>query len=75
MTHPLSSADIRSFSLEVGDFCYIKKYRYRLHFNISFSESLKVVLVNMVRILITSTNLATLGLLKMIVFKINSMRS
>ena len=33
MTHPLSSADICIFSPEISSFCYIKKYRYRLHFN------------------------------------------
>ena len=33
-THPLSSADIGIFSPEISNFCYIKKYRYRLHFNI-----------------------------------------
>ena len=31
---PLSSTDIRNFSPEINNFCYIKKYRYRLHFNI-----------------------------------------
>ena len=30
VTHPLSSADISIFSLEISKFCYIKKYRYRL---------------------------------------------
>ena len=33
VTHPLSSADISSFSPEISKFCYIKKYRYRLHFD------------------------------------------
>ena len=33
VTHPLSSADISIFSPEISKFCYIKKYRYRLHFN------------------------------------------
>ena len=28
----LSSADIIIFSLEISNFCYIKKYTYRLHF-------------------------------------------
>ena len=31
VTHPLSSADISIFSSEISKFCYIKKYRYRLH--------------------------------------------
>ena len=30
--HPLSSADINISSPEISKFCYIKKYRYRLHF-------------------------------------------
>ena len=30
VTHPLSCADISSFSSEIGKFCYIRKYRYRL---------------------------------------------
>ena len=33
LTHPLVSADMGIFSAEIGNFCYIKKYRYRLHFN------------------------------------------
>ena len=34
MTHPLSSAEISSiFSSEISKFCFIKKYRYRLHFD------------------------------------------
>ena len=28
VTHPLSSADISIFSLEISTFCHIKKYRY-----------------------------------------------
>ena len=32
VTHPLSSGDISIFSLELGRFCYIKKYGYRLRF-------------------------------------------
>ena len=31
VTHRLSSADISVFSLKISKFCYIKKYRYRLH--------------------------------------------
>ena len=34
VTHLLSSADISIFSSEIGRFCYIRKYRYRLHFGI-----------------------------------------
>ena len=46
---PLSSPDIISiFSLEINNFCYIKKYRYSLHFDpsflilLTFLESLKI---------------------------------
>ena len=28
----MSSADISIFSLKISNFCYIKKYGYRLHF-------------------------------------------
>ena len=34
VTHPLSSADISIFLPEISRFCYIKKYRYRLYFDI-----------------------------------------
>ena len=70
----MSSADISVFSPEINSFCYIKKYRHRLHFNalflilLTFFEFLKVVLINMVAILMMSVKLATLGLLKMKVF-------
>ena len=30
---PLGSAGIIIFSLEISKFCYIKKYKYRLHFD------------------------------------------
>ena len=30
---PLSSADIDIFSPVISKFCYIKKYRYRFHFD------------------------------------------
>ena len=33
VTQPLSSADISIFSPKISKFCYIKKYRYRLHFD------------------------------------------
>ena len=36
VTHPLNSADISIFSLEIIKFCYIKKYRYRLYFDKTF---------------------------------------
>ena len=33
---PLSSADISIFSLKISKVCYIKKYRYRFHFDTWF---------------------------------------
>ena len=74
MTHTLSSADISILSLGISNFCYINKYRYRLHFNIYFLilltlfDSLKVALINVDSILMISANLATLGFLKIKVF-------
>ena len=34
--HPLSSAGISNFSPKISKFCYIKKYRNRLHFDTQF---------------------------------------
>ena len=70
MPHTMRSADISIFSLEISKFCYIKKYRYRLHFDtkflilLTFFESLKIVLINMVTIFMMSAKMTTLGLLK-----------
>ena len=33
VTEHLTSADISIFSPKISKFCYIKKYRYRLHFS------------------------------------------
>ena len=33
VTHHLSSADISTFSPAIGKFCFIKRYRYRFHFD------------------------------------------
>ena len=33
VAHPLSSDGISIFSPEISKFCYIQKYRYRLHFD------------------------------------------
>ena len=33
VTHPLNSANISIFLLEISKFCYIKEYRYRSHFD------------------------------------------
>ena len=55
---------------KISKFCYIKKYRYRLHFDtqflviLTFLESLKIVLVKMVTILMVSAKMVTPGLLK-----------
>ena len=74
MTKPLTSADISIFSPEISKFCYIKKYRYRLHFStefliiLDFLHSLKICLVNLVIILMMSAKMATQGLLKITVF-------
>ena len=70
----LSSADINVFSPEIGKFCYIKKYRYKLHFHTQFLilltsyKFLNIVLINMVKILMISAKMSTLGLLKIKVF-------
>ena len=69
-THALSSADISIFLLETSKFCYIKKYRYRFHLDtyslilLTFLESLRIFLTNMVKILVMSAKMATPGLLK-----------
>ena len=71
VTHPKGPADISNFSLEISKFCYIKKYMYRLHFDTKFRilltilESLKIVLIEKVRILMMSAKMSTPGLLKM----------
>ena len=60
MTYPITSADISIFSREISNFCYVKNYRHRLHFNtkflilLTFFEFLKVFLINMVAILMMS---------------------
>ena len=66
MKQSISSANISIFWTEISKFWYIKKYRYRLHFNtkflilLTFFESLKIVSISMVAILMMSTKLATL---------------
>ena len=74
VTHPVNSADISIFSPEISKFCYIRKYRYRLHFNteflilLTFIESLKIFLINMVTILMISAKMAIPDLRKIKVF-------
>ena len=65
VTHALTSAE---------KFCYIKNYRYRLHFGtqflilLTFFDSLKIAVIKMFTILITSPKLATPGLLEIKLF-------
>ena len=71
---PMSSANISIFSPEISKFYYIKKYRYRLHFDtyfliiLTFLEYLKIVLINLVTTLMTSAKMATRDLLRTKVF-------
>ena len=39
MTYPLSSADISIFSSQISKFCYVRKYKYTLHFEHIISNS------------------------------------
>ena len=70
----LSYAGINIFLQEISNFCYIKKYEYRLHFDTEFLilltlfNSLKVILIDMVATLKMPAKLATLGLLKIKVY-------
>ena len=74
VTHPLSSADISIFLPEISKFCYIKKYRYRFHLDIyfltllNFLESLRIALINIVKILMMSAKMVTPGLFKIQIF-------
>ena len=75
VTYILSSANISIFSPEISKFCFIPKYRYRLHFDnwlflilLAFSEAIWIDLKIMGTILTMSTKIATLGLLKIKVF-------
>ena len=70
MTHSLSFAGISIFSTEINKFCYIKNYRYRLHFGTQFLVLLTFLsfLINMVTILLILGKMTTLGLLKIKVF-------
>ena len=74
VTHPLTSADTSTFSPEISKFCYIKTYRYRLHFSTiflilsAFLDSLKICLINLVITLMMWAKMATSDLLKITVF-------
>ena len=75
MTYFLSSTGINIFSSGISKFCYITEYKYRLHFStqflilLTFFESLKIFLINMVTILMISAKLATPDLLKIKIFQ------
>ena len=45
--HPMSSADTSIFQLEISNFCYIKKYRYRLQFNTFFAVSKSFIFLSL----------------------------
>ena len=70
LTHPLRSAEMSNFSPEISEFCYIKKYMYRLQFDtkfliiLTFLQLIKMVLIKRVTILTISAKMATSGLLK-----------
>ena len=74
VTHSLSSASISIFLPEISKFCYIKKYRYRFHLDIyfltllNFLESLRIALINIVKILMMSAKMVTPGLFKIQIF-------
>ena len=71
MIHFLTPANISISSTEISNFCFIKKYSYRLCFHIYFLilltlfESLKVALITIVAILMMSTKLAALSTIYM----------
>ena len=65
----------QQFLPEISNFCYIKKYIYRLYFDILFLILLtfvwywKIFSINVVTILMMSAKMDTLGLLKIKVFR------
>ena len=74
MTSPVNSADTSIFSPEISKFCYIKKNKHKLHFDtnfliiLTFIESSKIILTNMVITLMMSVKMATPGYCKIKVF-------
>ena len=74
LTHLLVFADISVFLPKTSKFCYIKKYRHRLHIDkqllipLTYFEFLKIALIKMVQLLMMSAKMATLGFLKIKVF-------
>ena len=81
VTYPLSSADISIFLPKISKCYYIKKYRYRFHLDrqflilLTFLETLRIVLINMVAILMMSAKIATAALLKIKFFRKKAMTS
>ena len=71
---PLDFCWHQHFLAEIIKFCYIKKYRYGFHLDtyfltfLTFLYSLRIVLINMVKILMMSAKMATPGLLKIKIF-------
>ena len=71
---PLEFCWYQHFLPEIRKFCHIKKYIYRFYFDtlflviLTFCESWKIFLINMVAISMMSTKMATLGLFKIKVF-------
>ena len=67
---PLEFCWYKHFLPEINKFCYIKKYRHRFHLDtyfltlLTFLESIRIVLINMVNILLMSGKMTTPGLLK-----------
>ena len=70
VAHPLSSIILP----EISKFCFIKKYRYRLHIDtyflilLTYLSLLNISLINIVAILVMSAKMATLGILKIKLF-------
>ena len=70
MTHCLSSAHLIIFSQEMSNSCYIKKCRYKLHFNtklpilLTFFYFTKFVSIKMVITLMMSAKFINLAFLK-----------
>ena len=76
MTPLLILADIIIFSPKNNNFCYVRKYRQKLHvdkfFLILLTFITLVALIDVIAIWIMSAELATPGLLKIKVFSKNS---
>ena len=73
-THPISSADISIFSVEISKFAILTNtdidciVLHNFLFILTFFESLKFVLINMVTIFMMSSKTATQGLLEIKLF-------